>query len=50
MLFMLCIEVEFIDASGHGKTLLFGSFKKRQWLAAFAQAGINVIPQQPLRA
>lgn len=49
MLFARCIEVEFVDSGQQRKTLLFGSFKKRQWLAAFAQAGINVLPQQPLR-
>ena len=50
MLFVVCVEVEWNDMDNQRKTLLFGSFKKRAWLAAFSQVGVNVLPQQQLRS
>jgi hypothetical protein len=50
MLFILCVEVEWQDRRNQRKTLLFWTFKRRAWLDAFAQAGVTVLPEQPLRA
>ena len=49
LLFFLCLEVAWTGPDGHPKTVILGTFKRQRWLKAFAERGISVLPQQPLR-